>query len=375
MKSKAEKKDAYYIATHVSYNSKHIDNYGPPHYVYDFLKKNKKTVYFIKHCLQGEHDSIFIDERKSITKKIYMGKNFLATVIQHIFLNISMIDNKQAIYIGVNPINGFSGVILKKLGRIKTFIYFTPDYADKRFKNTLLNAIYHVLDIVSLKSANEVWSVSSRIVKKRKKQGVDDSRNKLLPNSPNIADLPIRNNSYLERLIIVSHLTKSLNLEPILQSVKALRKKTSLELTIIGSGPELQNMKSRVNELKLGKSVHFLGPLPHKEVLKEISKSFIGLALYTKENSWNMYGDSMKAREYVACGIPVIINSIPSTADDIKLHNAGLVLTKIDVKKITEFVAKCMNDKRFYDNMCQNAVDLGKKFDKETVLKQLLLNK
>lgn len=122
-------------------------------------------------------------------------------------------------------------------------------------------------------------------------------------------------------------------------------------------------------------NIVFLGWKDHDEVLDILVKSFIGFALYTKNISWNKYGDSMKAREYVACGLPVIISDIPSNADDIKEYSAGLVvgdLSKAEIERVESFIEKCIIDIDFYRHMRNNAIRLGRDFDKDKILSELL---
>ena len=175
-------------------------------------------------------------------------------------------------------------------------------------------------------------------------------------------------------MVIVSHLSKSLNLEPILKAIKLIAKKNpTLKLNIIGTGPEEDRFRYVVKKLKIEKNIKFLGQLDHKEVIEVVSKSFLGFAIYTDANSWNYYGDSMKAREYIAGGTPVVINNIPSTADDVKKYRAGKVLKKVSSREIAAFVSKCISNKKYYNELQGNALDMAKIFDKYTILKTLLI--
>lgn len=361
----------YVIASHVLYKENGDENYGQTHDLYYYLRQRNKEVIFIKHSLEGEFASTINDQKAKKTKL----NNYLIRIPQEIIFNLKEVNkyqnnNKVPItYVGVDPINSISGFILKILKKIDRNIYFTVDYADIRFNNILLNKIYHFTDKLALIGSDEVWCVSSRIVEKRKKQGIPSKKIKFLPNSPKINDVPYIKYVDKKDLIIVSNLTKSLNLIPILDVLFALKEEfPDIRLKIIGSGPEEDYFKEIVREKGLYKYVKFLGQKTHDQVLKNIARSFIGFALYTNENSWNYYGDSMKAREYVAAGIPVIINDVPSTADDIQTYKAGLVLKNIDVQRISKFISKCVRDNAYYNEMRNNARKLGKKYDKEKLL-------
>ena len=113
--------------------------------------------------------------------------------------------------------------------------------------------------------------------------------------------------------------------------------------------------------MNLSKRVIFTGSKPHEDVMKILSKSGVGLAIYTDDFPWTKYGDSMKAREYLACGLPVIITNVPSTADDIENARAGMVIK--GVSEIETAIDHLFKDEKSYQKIKKNAFALAKKFD------------
>ena len=108
--------------------------------------------------------------------------------------------------------------------------------------------------------------------------------------------------------------------------------------------------------------VTFIGPMSHKELLKLLSKAAIGLALYNDMRSWAYFSDSMKARDFLACGLPVLITKNTSTADDIKRANAGFVV-EANEKQLTHAIDNMFSDKGLYLGFRKNALDLAKEHD------------
>lgn len=364
----------YIIASHTLFHSINEDVYGPAHSIYDFLKEKKVKPIFIKHSIYKNHPSIIVNGNLKTRRGKFYRRNILIKSIEDVWINIKEIKrlNKPIYYIAVDPVNALSGVILKKTSKLNKFVYFSVDYANNRFDNFFLNQIYHAIDKICLKYADEVWSVSTRILAKRKLQGVSHTKNKLLPNSPEFSKVPRYKYNGNNNLIVVSHLSKSLHLEVIFEIVKELSHiYKKLRINIIGDGPERKRLEQLVIKQKLKKQVYFLGQKSHRDALQYISRSFIGFALYTADHPWRHYGDSMKTREYVACGIPVVINDIPSTADDIKKYNAGLVINKLDKKEISNFIEKCIKNRKYYESVRRNAYLLGERFDKKIILSQL----
>lgn len=372
----------YIIVTHALYANSPKENHGPAHEIYSYLRSRKNHVFFLRHDLVGKNEG---DKSKNFEKLLFTSPNPFLLLIktlkelqqtflfaQHIIWKYRNEKNRQIIFIGVDPLNAVVGSFLKLIGRINKNIYFTVDYADKRFENAVLNKLFHLIDIFCIFSSDELWSVSSRIVAKREKQGVSQLKNKFLPNSPDFQMITRKKYDGNRKLVIISYLGERLELYPILRVVKRLIKKyPDLTLSIIGSGPKEGDFKDLVQKLGLSKNVFFLGQMTHKDALKIVAGSFLGLALY-EANIQNIYGDSMKAREYVACGIPVIINTVPATADDIKKYQAGLVLKKLSVSRIISFIEKCIQNPAYYQQLRKNALFLGELFDKKRLLNTLL---
>lgn len=365
------------IAAHVGFVNG-VDSFGLTSHVIEYLKSNKQKYLYIKHCLHGKDQSQIETESFEVKVGISRFHNahiFLRT-LENVLINVNRIYSSildDIIFIGINPVNSISGAILKYTKRIKRNIYICADFADNRFNNIILNFAYHLFDRIALNCADEIWCVSSRIKKKRIEQGVPKNKLRLLPNSPYFASVPKVSHNKNHNLIVVTHLNKSFDLGTILNIIEILsREGVSLTLTVVGFGPEECRLKKMTSTSSISKLVRFTGHLSHKEVLDEISKSFLGIALYTSENPWNYYGDSMKAREYAAAGIPLIINSIPSTSDEVLKYNAGLVTDEsTSITEICDFIKKCIYDQKYYLKLRNNAKTLGKAYDKKAILDYL----
>lgn len=363
----------YIIASHVAHNPTGDEIFGPANSIIAFLDSKKKKSIFIKHDLSGKKPSFVISEGKTTQIQV-KDKNIFFRSLAEMRINIkSCPAKKKFCFIGIDPMNGLSGALLKITGKISKFIYLTPDYTESRFSNLLINSIYHLIDRFCLIASDEVWSVSTRIQEVREKQGVPQCKNKLIVNSPDFSKIKQRGYRGSQNLIIISPLSKALDLHTILAALEPLfNKYNKLNLQIVGSGDEEANFKKMVTEAGLNKSVFFLGWRQHHEIFELMQDGFLGFALYTGAANWNTYGDSMKAREYVSCGLPVIINRIPSTADDIQKYCAGLVVDRVDAKEIGTFVEKCLTNQVYYLGLRTNALKLARDNDKTKILSKLL---
>lgn len=367
----------YILASHVFILEDGEEIYGSVHMIEDYLLSHSKFVLFIKHGLNKNSSRI---KHGNQYNKIFSPKNFLLKSIWEVFFNLKTVlkmgGKEKIFYVGADPLNAFSGVLLRMLLFKFKFIYFTVDYSDYRFSNKYLNIIYKILDRICLIFCDEVWNVSSRICQKRVAQGVASRKIKLLPNSPSMKNVKLHNKKYdFINLVAITSLSDCFDLETIIKVFKGVHKKnSSIRLYVIGDGPEKDRFIKMVEKEGLAKKIIFLGYLEYKEALKFLAKCFVGFALYTQKNDFNRYGDSTKAREYAAYGLPTIINEIPSNSDDISRYNMGIVVSENsnqEVPKMIKYINNLVESKSLYDEIRANCIKYSIENDKEKILKAL----
>ena len=371
-------KKTFILASHIAYKGERENN-GPFHTLREYLIKNYPESIFIKPDLYGEKGTKI--EFKNKIKTIQTPKNLLFRFIKEVSIIVNFTSNfkknnpeQKIIYIGSDPLNSFAGVILKIFKRIDKNIFFTIDYADIRYKFFILNWIYHLIDRISLFFADEAWVVSTRIKAKRVKQGYKSENVKFIPNSINFNQSLLKPLNIKQNLILVSGLTETVDFGIILKLAKMIQG-FNQKLSIIGEGPLKKYFQKITEENNLQDTIEFLGQKDHAEVLDFVSRSKIGIAWYSNKMNFNRYGDSMKVREYLACGTPIIMNTIPSTADDLKDAQVGLVLNKFDIDEVEKYLTKIFKDNVFYSSVVDNCINIAKKYDKDTILNNALNSK
>lgn len=372
------------IASHVRFIGE-SDVHGPAHAVADFLNGQKKDFIFIKHSIDSVHSSsleFYINGQKQ--KKIVgdnkrrgpLGQIFKETLIT--WRLVKELKNSSSenldLFIGVDPGNALAGWLAKKFKLVQSFIFYTPDYTQDRFANKLINFLYHLVDRALVWRADQVWNVSSRIVAVRKAIGISDNKNFLVPNSPPFNQMPRREVSAIEKhsLVVVGNFNKTVEYSLLFKVVARLKNNyPDVKLYIIGEGPFFAELKQQVVSGGLAENVLFLGRKEHDEAMEIVSRCAIGFALYTGEYSTNFFGDSKKAREYLAAGLPVIITDVPSTADDIKRAGAGWVV-KIEENEIYQKIKNYFDDEKSYWQAREKALDLAREYDLNKILNKLL---
>lgn len=340
-----------------------------------FLKKQKIPFYSLYHSLFAGFPTLYINN-KNKEKKI--GLQFLPfglKLLQDAVVTIIFVLQHKKnihIFIGINPINASIGCLLKKIGVCNRVVYYTADFSPKRFANPLLNSFYLFLDDFSVRNADAVWNVSTRIQQERINKFGNLQKFVVLPNSipyPKFIENK-RRDKYA--LVLVTHMTKSIHFNMLIDAIDELIiKYPQITLRIVGDGYEKKRVEQTVIQKKLQKHIIFYGHMKYENVIKLLKKSGIGLGIYTNDNSWTKYGDSMKVREYVAYGLPVIITNVPSTAEDVKKYNAGVII-KQNKKEFVLAVRTILSEK--YVLFQENALKMAKENDYEKLLAKTLKN-
>lgn len=369
------------ISSHTLFNKTGDDIYGTGSSIADFLSDKNIQYIYIKHPIYGgmptRVDSFWKNKTVTYINKSSNSTNLILKSVQEFIITLRIILTHKEIlniFIGIDPLNALFGWVAKKIGKVKKLIFYTADYTPDRFENKILNAIYHYIDRWVLKRADEVWNVSTRITSLRKKQGVQDIKNYFVPNSPMFNKIKRLNIDKINKheLVFVTTSSVSTDFPVIFKALKKLSSKyPDIILRVIGLDNWEDQFEEEIAKLGIDKNVLFSGRMPHGSLLKIFCKAAAGLALYTNKFSWTYYSDSMKARDYLACGLPVIMTDISSTARDIRKANAGFVI-KLNSIELYKAIDKLFADVKYYSLLRNNAVKLAEKHDIYRILDKRL---
>lgn len=368
------------IAAHAVYGSDRKPVHGTGSAIGTYLQEKKQPYFFIYHSLYGDAPTSvdeFLEKKLTYWSFHWRGLPFPIRLVQDQIISFYFIfkaPQKVKVFIGIDPFNALTGILAKKLGLAGKTVFYTADYAHQRLVNPFLNRLYHWFDRLAIKHADQVWNVSTRITGHREKQGVPKEKNFFIPNAPvlkEIQPLPYAKINQHD-LVIVSHLTRAIDYSLLFQVIKKLSiKYKDIRLLVIGTGPDEKRLKNMVRQMKMRDRVLFLGQKFHQEVLKVLSQSAVGMALYTREQPWREFCDSLKIREYFACGLPVITTDVSSTADDVEKEEAGLVID-LNEKDLEKAIDRLFSDKKLYLKMRKNGIRLARKYDFYKVMGRVL---
>ncbi|MCX5696485.1 MAG: glycosyltransferase [Candidatus Omnitrophica bacterium] len=289
-------------------------------------------------------------------------------VISTLFFSLRLNDRFD-IFIGVESLNAIVGILLRRLKVVRTVIYYNLDYGEIRFKNRVLNYIFHALDIFSVTHADYTWNLAEGIIAARNKRGSlkKETRHPLLvPIGIDLSAIRPLNVEQIKRKTIVylGTLSWTQGVGLIVEALpEILKSMPDVKLVIIGSGQFEETLKRMVAKNNLSKHVTFMGIIPNNEVNDILCGCALGIAPYFPDPYSVMRGsDPTKPKMYLACGLPVIITRVPPIAGLIEKNKAGLVIG-YSKEELTNAVLRLLEDEELYLECRKNALETAKQFD------------
>ncbi|MCZ2845498.1 MAG: glycosyltransferase [Candidatus Bathyarchaeota archaeon] len=361
------------IATHY-----HI--YGAPQALKDYLIDNRvKQLIFIAHPLRTDGSKSYVEhivdgdikgKRVSLIRTNISFFNYFLEMI----LSFKWVYSKRGklnLWIGVDPLNAFLGVILKKTNRVEKVIFYTIDYVPFRFNNKILNNLYHWMDRFCLKNADETWNVSPRIAEGRETiRGLRQSvynRQKVVPIGvwfDRVKKLPF-DKIKKHQLFFLGSLLEKQGVQLVLDAIPEIIKRIpDFHFLIVGGGNYEGVLREKVERLNLEKYVTFTGWIKDRDKLDQImSESALAIAMYDREkDNVTYFADPTKLKDYSSAGLPVLLTDVPHNAKELQERRCGFII-EYDKEKIANAVISFMKDQKILKEYRENAVNYAKQFD------------
>ena len=265
------------------------------------------------------------------------------------------------VYIGIGNLNVLPGLLLRALGRTRRVGYYVIDHTPGRFANPVLNALYGWVDRVACRRADFLWCLSPRIVQAKVARGANPARCVDCPVGVELDEIvpapPARRRRQV--LVVMSHLTQEKGVQLVLDSMARVRRRHPRGvLEIIGTGPYEAELKAQADRLKLGDSVRFLGLMDHAALFRHLATCGIALATYTEDgDNIAYYADPTKPKEYLACGLPLVITKVPwvweKVADPRRPMGVAIRYTE---DELVAALDRLLGDPAFYARCRRNAL-------------------
>ncbi len=119
------------------------------------------------------------------------------------------------------------------------------------------------------------------------------------------------------------------------------------KLIIIGYGEDLDKVREFCKEKNI--QTEFLYKKDHSFCIDYLQKfNGIGLAPYNNHSKWTYYCSPQKVIEYVACGVPVLMLSVPEISEFIVSRKLGISYSHLSELENLDTLLKNLDTSSFY---------------------------
>lgn len=344
----------------------------PLTYVKDFYKESSKYKYY--------QDGELIKEKKAFHWRLpdvfLYCKDFMYGVIWCFGQN-----EKYDVFFGVDPLNALAGLFLKKLGRVEKVVYYTIDYFSQRFSNKIINKIYHLLDKISVRLADETWNLSPVMVQARENYNNMNRKiyNKQITVPIGVWFYEIKRKPFnkidKDKIIFIGHLTSYMGVDLILKAAPIIIKKIpTIKIEIVGGGDMEKSLKDFAKDLQIINNVKFYGWIHERKKIDEIlSDGAVGLAPFntTLLHDEIKNADPAKLKDYMAFGMPVIVTNAISNTKQLEVARCCIIIN-YDAQVLANAVIKLLQNEKLLKEYRNNALTYARQFDYDRIYSENL---
>ncbi len=281
---------------------------------------------------------------------------------------------KFQIYVGVDNLNAYSGILLRRLGTVERVIFYVIDYAPQRFRSHVGQTLYRSLDRRCCYGADAVWNVSASMEEARKQDGINANRRAPQIETPlgnrysEIPKLPFEKIDP-NLIVFLGSLTHEQGLSTMLEAMPKLRQEMPVvKLRIIGDGPESSSLKRLAVERSISDSVEFTGFIEDDLRATElVAEGAVGIAPYAQTaDTYKRFADPGKVKIYLAAGLPGVISRVPRVAKLIEESEAGIAVEP-DAANLANALSGLLSSPERLRKFRSNAAALGRRFDWDAI--------
>ncbi len=267
--------------------------------------------------------------------------------------------------LNVHSLRPFHGRGIEKL------VFYTIDYVPQRFKNPVLNAVYHWFDSKAVSSVDQTWNLTSRMQKARAERGMPAYTQRTIAGG-----LFLRNEKPPKKrnltIAFMGHMREGQGVEALVEAFPAIQASVpEAKLLLLGGGSLEEKIRTRIKELGLTKSVEITGYVKeHKDLERRLRECALAVAPYDGKSDFTYYADPGKPKVYLAAGLPVVITRIPAIADVIKTHGAGVALDQGE--DLAPAIVHLLQNPQRLQKMQKNAFALAQSYDWDVIFPKAL---
>lgn len=353
---------------------------GPGHDLRDYLlHEGASEVLFIAHPLLYLKEYFKSSSRlelykygklaKEITAHHWKGPEiflYFKDALYTVFWCIKY-GNRFDIYIGLDNLNAFVGLMLRAAGAVRSSIFYAIDYVPNRFKNPVLNIIYHFIEKLAAAYSDWTWNLSPRMIETRQRRWNAKFPHQLVvPHGIHfgrIHRVPF-SQVHEKEIIFMGALLEKQGVQMVIRTLpKLIQSVPGCRFTVIGKGPYEKDLKRLTAKLHLGKHVDFLGHISNPQKMENrLAQASVAVALYKPTpDDFSYYTDSGKVKNYLGAGVPVVLTDVPFVAGEIKKARCGFI-SSYSEESLLRILKKYLTNTKMQQEYRKNAAKFARRY-------------
>lgn len=183
---------------------------------------------------------------------------------------------------------------------------------------------------------------------------------------PNFIDELSKEKSSLKEknLVAVGRFSKEKGFIDLIEIMSEIIKKDKdIKLTLIGDGPESDNIIAKIKELKLESNIKLTGFLNEREVQNEMLNS----SIYLMSSLTESFG--LVLIEAMNCGLPIVAFDSSSGAKELLKDNTGILIKNRNKEEFANKILELLNDKKSLKIYSESSLKKVKEFTSKEIKK------
>lgn len=173
-------------------------------------------------------------------------------------------------------------------------------------------------------------------------------------------------------MLYIGNTSKRRGLDTVLDSMNRIKKSVNnIKLIILGKSSYDNELKKKINKLKLDSVVDFIGWVDESDLYKYLLVSDVGISpLYSNLHHDTTYAN--KLFQYMSFGVPIVCSDSKAQANLINENNCGVIFKNKNVNDFTRVLLELIKNKtklKTLSKNCQIAID---KLNNNQVSKDLI---
>jgi glycosyltransferase involved in cell wall biosynthesis len=357
---------------------------GPAFELEEYLRLRTRLLVFVAHPLSvGGLPSFFRIYRDGhlITEDSRPGPRgptrYLAE-LTHTARWAASADSHFDLFVGGDNLLALPGLYLRSRGRVRNVVLYSIDFSPQRFKNSVVNRMYHAVDTFASRRVDVIWNVSERIGEARdSRDGPGSSAVQIVvpvgAHVGRIARKPFQH-ARQDQIAFMGVLLEKQGVQLVIEALPAIRAKVpNARLLVLGDGPYANELKKLANTHGVQDSVEFAGYIEsHVDMESRLADSALAVAPYVPSaTSFTRFADPGKIKTYLACGLPIVMTNVPEIAQTVQSNGAGSIIP-YDAQALAAAVVGYLTNPDALEQARGAAAILGAQFDWDRIFDDAL---